>query len=524
MNERLTDLRQRLLIPAASLLFFGTILYVFRAVLLPFIIALVIVYLMEPMVRRLTGMTLRARPIPRWAAVISVYISFFSMVTLFLVIFIPPLTVEVGKAAEEIPGYFNDLREKYLPKWSRQIEDLLGLKVDSGSDVSNLKEAVGEAQGRVALATERANQIQQIDQIPFVDRGGTRPLLLVGSDRFEELATVSPDVSLGMAALFGPSPSDFDRSRVAFTIVRDPEREGFAFLIGDSNIRIAPTDDGAYLVRFEPSGPAKDIEHFSLEKEILKGLSGVVESGSAVAGDLLLLIQMLLEFVINAFIMIILTFMVAAFISIDLPKIMAFARSLIPEGTGELYENLLARLNRGLSGVIRGQLVICFINGTLTGIGLWLLGVDFALMLGIIAGVLSLIPFFGTIISTVPAVLMGLTQGISSALLVLLWIMGVHFLDANFLTPKIVGSSSELHPVVIVFALLAGQSAFGVVGALLAMPVASIVQTLFMFILSHAQEKRNTAGPASPSTPPEPPELTLPAFPAPAVELEPSSE
>ena len=198
-------------------------------------------------------------------------------------------------------------------------------------------------------------------------------------------------------------------------------------------------------------------------------------------------------FVINAFVQLILVFMLAAFISIDSPRLMSNIRELFEnkEGEAEQFDEFKNRLARGLSGVVRGQLIICCINGTLTGLGLWIFNVDFSLLLGFIAGLLSVVPIFGTIISTIPAVLLGLIQGPIVALLVLAWILVVHFIDTNFFTPKIVGSSANLHPVVIIFALLAGQFAAGVLGLVLAVPTASVIQTTITFILESTQKTRS---------------------------------
>ncbi len=489
LPERWQELRQRLTVPVLAFVFFFGVLYIFRAVMLPFILAVVIVYLMEPMVRGMTGVRLLRRRIPRWGAVVAVYITFFTAVTLFSVAFVPALTMEITKAAEELPRYFNEVRERHLPRWSERIEAVLGYFGDTPDE--DVEAVIVQARAVVGEAFAEADRAQDIDVLAAVDTSGGQPLLLIGSER--SLATqIRPDGGSGAGG--------WDASRVAFTLVRDPVSGGMAVLMGENELRVQPADDGSYALRFvAPGTPESSRTRFSLEREIVRGLSTAVESGSAYAGDLLGLIQSLLEFVIGAFVMLILTFMVAAFISIDLPRIMGFVRSLIPQLYSSAYEELLQRLNRGLSGVIRGQLVICSINGVATGVGLWVLDVDFALMLGIIAGVLSLIPIFGTIISTIPAVLMGLVQGFSTALLVLVWILFVHFIDANFLTPKIVGSSSQLHPVVIIFALVAAESGYGIFGALLAVPVASIIQTLFLFLLSRARRGETGEAP-SPAT------------------------
>jgi predicted PurR-regulated permease PerM len=120
-------------------------------------------------------------------------------------------------------------------------------------------------------------------------------------------------------------------------------------------------------------------------------------------------------------------------------------------------ERLLARLNRGLSGVIRGQIAICVINAILTGLGLLLLDVKFALLLAILAGFGSLVPIFGTIVSSIPALFIALTQSVATAVLLVFWILGIHFIEANILQPKIMGSAAKIHPAIIILALLAGE-------------------------------------------------------------------
>ena len=92
---------------------------------------------------------------------------------------------------------------------------------------------------------------------------------------------------------------------------------------------------------------------------------------------------------------------------------------------------------------------------------------------------MSLIPIFGSILSTIPAVLVGLTQDVWIAFWVLIWILGIHQVEANFLNPKIIGDAAKLHPVMVVFVLMVGEHYLGLWGALLAVPCLSIVQSLF---------------------------------------------
>jgi predicted PurR-regulated permease PerM len=127
------------------------------------------------------------------------------------------------------------------------------------------------------------------------------------------------------------------------------------------------------------------------------------------------------------------------------------------------------------------------VNGVLTFIGLILLGVKFAFLLATVATLLSLVPIFGSIISSLPIVSIALSQGWKTGLGALAWIVGVHALEAYFLNPKIMGSAARIHPLIVAFALIAGERTYGLVGALFAVPVAAIVVACFEFLRQKAQ-------------------------------------
>ncbi len=175
--------------------------------------------------------------------------------------------------------------------------------------------------------------------------------------------------------------------------------------------------------------------------------------------------------------------MLTAFIVTDRKGISSFFANITPTRYRPEYLKLVQYLDDGLAGVIRGQLVICLVNGALTWVGLVILGVNGAVVLSLVAAVLSLIPIFGTIVSSIPIVLIAATDGIDTGVLALLWIVFIHMLEANILNPVIMGSHAQMHPVVIIFALLAGEHSFGVWGALLAVPTMSIIQSCFRFYL-----------------------------------------
>jgi predicted PurR-regulated permease PerM len=185
----------------------------------------------------------------------------------------------------------------------------------------------------------------------------------------------------------------------------------------------------------------------------------------------------------------IITLLIAAFLLVDLERVKHFVRSLVPSEYLPDFENIARGIDEGMAGVIRGQLLICLINGTLAYIGLALFGVRYALLLAMVASTLSIIPVFGILISAIPllgvalvsgdAGLEGLAFGKSAAIVG--WIVGIHLLEANWLNPRVIGTA-DIHPVILVFALLAGWEVYGPIGAVLALPVASMIQTVFLYV------------------------------------------
>ncbi len=181
--------------------------------------------------------------------------------------------------------------------------------------------------------------------------------------------------------------------------------------------------------------------------------------------------------------------MVTAFLSVDVERIKAFVFTMVPLEDRADFDTVMARIDQALSGVIRGQVIICLINGVLTYVGLVIIGVPFAGILSVGATVLYLVPIFGTIISSVPIVLLALAQGFSTGLAALGWIVGIHALEAYFLNPKILGRAARMHPVLVVFALIAGERTAGFVGALIAVPLMSIGVAVFRFFHRRAIEE-----------------------------------
>jgi predicted PurR-regulated permease PerM len=129
-----------------------------------------------------------------------------------------------------------------------------------------------------------------------------------------------------------------------------------------------------------------------------------------------------------------------------------------------------------LGGFVRGTVTIATIDALLIGLGLWLLGVPLAFALAVVVFLGAFVPFVGAFVSGLIAVLVAFAdEGWEIALLVLGLVIAVQFLEGNFLQPVIQSRTVDLHPAVILLAVAAGASLFGILGAYLAVPVTAVV-------------------------------------------------
>lgn len=168
----------------------------------------------------------------------------------------------------------------------------------------------------------------------------------------------------------------------------------------------------------------------------------------------------------------------------DGARVTRWLRSGMPLMEQSRVNFLLDTLQRVVGGYIRGQLVLSALIGLLVGIGMTLFHVPYAVLLGVLAFILEFIPVLGTLVSGAICVLLALTQGWISALLVLAYFIVMHILEGDVVGPRIVGKAVGLHPVVSLAALVAGAELFGIWGALFASPIAGVLQAVLISLWS----------------------------------------
>ncbi len=226
------------------------------------------------------------------------------------------------------------------------------------------------------------------------------------------------------------------------------------------------------------TSPLYDFAHqLGLSDQQLQQISDfLVGQAQGIAGGVLPILTGIANLVINLVVVTVLS----VYLISNGPRVNRWLRTGVPLSYRARAAFLMDTLSRVVGGYIRGQLTLAALVGVLVGIGMVIFGVPFAILLGVMAFVLEFIPFLGVIISGAACVLVALTQGWLTALLVLGWFVVVHVIEGDVVGPRIVGSAVGLHPAISLVALIAGAELFGLWGALFAAPLAGLLQALIV--------------------------------------------
>jgi predicted PurR-regulated permease PerM len=535
-------------LPRAGLIVFVlAILVVCYSVLMPFLLAVFFAYLIYPVVSRLERIRVANRHAPRWLAVITVYAILFTIGWNT----IPPLVnnfmSQVRKLGQDAPGLFESVKNqrKRLDVWMAERLEVTELNEVSRKELFDEVEALQKGTIVPAPAPEGAPLIPPpeparapadakddaaarptVVQIIAINiNGGPSPAPAAKGSAESDGA--AGDGSSGHASPHGADPTPPTNETPSGEGDAPPERQ--LLFPYDVAIPFKTALKEQINAELKKPGPAKGLER-RVEREIVPALNrrilglrdddpllltfarnaGILVQGAIAQEDYAALINRYsgaaldqarvwiqaqaaqviplgtgLASVVFDFFMIL---MLTAFFLVFFPRIRDYMRDLVSPQFRDDYGKVLLRIDKRLSGAIRGQVIICLINASLTFPGLWIIGTHssattvatYSVLLSVMAGVLSMIPIFGVILSTVPMVILALTQhSVYGALLVIMWISVIHAIEAYLLNPNILGHSASMNPIIVVFALLAGKQFGGLTGALLAVPIASVIVSLF---------------------------------------------
>ncbi len=164
----------------------------------------------------------------------------------------------------------------------------------------------------------------------------------------------------------------------------------------------------------------------------------------------------------------------------DFPQLTKRLKSFVPRRYISGLSQLLSQCNNVLGAFFRGQLLVMLILGVIYSTGLMIIGIELALLVGILIAILSIVPYLGTIVGLLIAVTATLIQfhDVTHLVYVLILFLAGHILEGMVLTPLLIGDRVGLHPVAVIFAILAGGALFGFFGILLAIPAAAVLMVL----------------------------------------------
>ena len=246
-------------------------------------------------------------------------------------------------------------------------------------------------------------------------------------------------------------------------------------------LKVLPNYIGSLVKKIEPIALRLQDDFPSLQPDkIREYLSSNLGNGLKILVNLLRSVVTSGFAIVNVLSLLLITPVVAFYMLRDWDQFVAKVDSLLPKHSKKAIEKQAKEIDCILASFIRGQLSVCVLLGTFYGLGLYWVGLDLGILVGFLAGILSFIPYVGTISGFVVSLAIAFAQFDSwgpIAEVVGVFMVG-QFLEGNFLTPKLVGDSIGLHPVWVMFALLAGGVLLGFLGLMMAVPLAAIIGVL----------------------------------------------
>ena len=220
----------------------------------------------------------------------------------------------------------------------------------------------------------------------------------------------------------------------------------------------------------------------TLQDKVVGGTDSIVSFGTD-----------LLTKIVTAGFGLILVFVLSIYMLIHGERIGALVRGVMPPGDGTREDDYPARVVRAVAGYVRGQLLFSVVMGAGAGIGLWIFGVlgifpdgkTYALAFGVWFGLMELVPYVGPFLGAVPPLLVALFQDPLTAVWVALLFIGLQQIEGHIASPLIFGHALRINPLLVIFALLFGAELFGIVGALVALPVAAVVRETVVYLRQH---------------------------------------
>ncbi len=221
-------------------------------------------------------------------------------------------------------------------------------------------------------------------------------------------------------------------------------------------------------------------------QNILEGISGYLQQSSqSIIGVIASIFGGIFSFIA--------ILIISFYLSVTKKGIESFLGSVIPEQYESYAISLWKRAENKVGKWLQGQLLLALIVGLIVYVGLALMGIKYALILGILSMFLELVPMVGPVLAAIPAVFLGFIQDPTLGLWVIVFFVVVQQFENHILVPLVLGKTLGLNPVVVIIALLVGQKLAGIPGMILAVPIATIIVEVLDDLARHKESRRQTS-------------------------------
>ena len=232
----------------------------------------------------------------------------------------------------------------------------------------------------------------------------------------------------------------------------------------------------------------------TVQRNVLEGSGSVITFG-----------RDLLRTVVETSFALVLILVLSVYMLLYGERIGGFVRAVMPPGDGTAEDDFPARTQKAVSRYVGGQIAFSLIMGASAAVALWILGTigifpdgrRYALFFGAFFGLMELIPYLGPFLGAAPAIIVALFQDPLTAVWVALMFLALQQLEGHVVAPQVFGQALRVNPLLVIFALLLGAQLYGIVGALLALPIAAVGRETVLYLRRHlVLESWDPAGPS----------------------------
>jgi predicted PurR-regulated permease PerM len=233
--------------------------------------------------------------------------------------------------------------------------------------------------------------------------------------------------------------------------------------------------------------------HIQLRKQGHTALDTIQSKVLKSSSSILAFTTSLLKAAANAAISLVLIFVMSVYLLVYARQIGTLVRRWLPDADGTPEDDYPTRVQRAVAGYVRGQLLFSVVMGTTAGFCLWVFGVlgifpdgrTYAFAFGAFFGVMELVPFVGPVLGAIPPIIVALFQAPLTALWVVLLFIVLQQLEGHVVAPQIFSHALRINPLLVIIALLFGDAIYGIIGALMALPVAAVIRETILYLRRH---------------------------------------